>query len=56
VRHLVEAVAQRLRADLDGLEEDVEARVGSHGAPDYTDRGLTPNATATEVQQPPFGV
>src|SRR6185312_11341285 len=53
VRHLVEAVAQRLRADLDGLEEDVEARVGGHRP---TIRGQTPNESATELSRPTFGV
>jgi hypothetical protein len=30
VRHLVEAVAQRLGADAQGLEEDVVTRVATH--------------------------
>jgi hypothetical protein len=32
VRHLVEAVLERLRADLDRLEEDVVLGVARHGA------------------------
>jgi hypothetical protein len=31
VRHLVEAVAERLGSDLDRLEEDVVAGIAGHG-------------------------
>src|SRR5208283_2372290 len=31
VRHLIKAIAQRLRADLDGLEQDVVLGIARHG-------------------------